>query len=86
MNTFNTPPKKPIKPITTTIPQNTIPFKLWRKCQDSQALIYASEDFKLRWHERFSLKSHLMVCKACDNVQSNVSVLRGMLGKWRSDE
>jgi hypothetical protein len=60
-------------------------FKLIRKCQDSQALIYAQQDFDLRWHEKITLKSHLLICKTCSHVSTNVGMLQTLLKQWRQD-
>jgi hypothetical protein len=59
-------------------------FKLMLKCPDSQALIFAQEDFALRWHQRFALRGHLMICKMCARTERNVATLRGSLGRWRA--
>ena len=61
-------------------------FKLMRTCQEAQALIMAKEDFALAWHERFALRSHLMMCDACTKVNANLSLLRDQLGRWRVRE
>jgi hypothetical protein len=59
-------------------------FKLMLKCPDSQALIFAREDFALRWHQRWALRGHLAICDACTATEKNVSVLRHSLSRWRA--
>jgi hypothetical protein len=59
-------------------------FKLMLKCPDSQALIFAQEDFALRWHQKLALRGHLMICKMCARTEHNVATLRGSLGRWRA--
>jgi hypothetical protein len=59
-------------------------FKLVLKCPDSQALIFAQEDFALRWHQKLALRGHLTICKMCTRTEQNVVTLRGALGRWRS--
>jgi hypothetical protein len=59
-------------------------FKLMLKCPDSQALIFAQEDFALRWHQKLALRGHFMICKMCVQTEKNVATLRGSLGRWRS--
>ncbi len=60
-------------------------FKLKLKCPDSQALLFAREDFALPWHQRLALRGHLVICKVCGQTEKNVAVLRGQLGRWRQD-
>jgi hypothetical protein len=59
-------------------------FKFVLKCPDSQALIFAQEDFALRWHQKLALRGHFMICKMCVRTEKNVATLRGSLGRWRA--
>jgi hypothetical protein len=59
-------------------------FKLILKCPDSQALIFAQEDFALRWHQRLALRGHLAICKMCTRTELNVATLRNQLSRWRA--
>jgi hypothetical protein len=59
-------------------------FKLILKCPDSQALIFAREDFTLRWHQRLALRGHLVICDACTATEKNVTLLRTGLARWRA--
>ena len=52
-------------------------------CQDVQVLIYAQEDRTLNWRERASKGVHFLICKSCQQVQTNVATLRGGLKAWR---
>jgi hypothetical protein len=56
-------------------------FKFVLKCPDSQALIFAQEDFALRWHQKLALRGHLTICKMCTRTEQNVVTLRGSLGR-----
>jgi hypothetical protein len=62
---------------------NHRPFKLIRSCAQSQMLLFAQQDFPLSWHERFSLRTHLLICKACTHTHANVRLLEGQLQRWR---
>jgi hypothetical protein len=59
-------------------------FKFVLKCPDSQTLIFAQEDFSLRWHQKLALRGHLTICKMCACTEQNVATLRDTLGRWRS--
>jgi hypothetical protein len=59
-------------------------FKIMLKCPDSQALMFAREDFALRWHQRLALRGHLAICLACSNTEKNVLTLRDQLARWRT--
>lgn len=67
-------------------PMNPSTFKPLLKCPDSQALIFAQEDFTLRWHQRLALRGHLWICKTCTSTHSNVAHLRGQLERWRQQD
>jgi hypothetical protein len=47
-------------------------------------LIFAQEDFSLRWHQKLALRGHLTICKMCACTEQNVATLRDTLGRWRS--
>ncbi len=59
-------------------------FKLWLKCPENQALLFAREDFPLRWHQKLALRGHLTICAMCQRTEQNVVALRGQLGRWRA--
>lgn len=61
-------------------------FSLFNSCQQSHALIYASEDRDLNVFERGALRSHLWICKNCTTAQSNVVMLREQLQRWRQND
>jgi hypothetical protein len=58
-------------------------WSLFKSCQQSHALIYASEDRKLSLLECGALRSHVRVCRKCSTAQNNVTVLREQLKSWR---
>jgi hypothetical protein len=60
------------------------PIKILRNCKDSHTLIYLNQDFSLSWHETISLKSHLLLCKSCFNLNKNTTMLSLLLKKWRN--
>ncbi len=60
-------------------------FKIMLKCPESQTLIFAQEDFALRWHQRWALRGHLSICKACSTTEKNVDTLRKQLQRWRRE-
>jgi hypothetical protein len=63
------------------------PFYLMRSCQQSQELLFAQQDFPLKWHETLSLRTHLLICKGCANTHANIDLLRSQFKRWRkSDE
>jgi hypothetical protein len=58
-------------------------FSLFNSCQQSQKLIFASEDRDLSLLERGALRSHLWICKNCVSSRNNVNLLREQLQRWR---
>lgn len=61
-------------------------YRLLKKlpnCKSSQALIYFKQDFSLSWYKKLNLKSHLLMCKSCSNIEKNATTLRALLKKWR---
>jgi hypothetical protein len=58
-------------------------MKFMKSCQNIQALIYAQEDRTLTLGERASKFTHFLICKSCQQVQTNVVTLRDGLKAWR---
>ncbi len=45
-------------------------------CKDVSFVVSESLDRKLSWRERLSLKTHLLMCKACQRMARQMELLR----------
>jgi hypothetical protein len=53
-----------------------------RTCRDVTRLVLEGEDRELRWLERWALRSHMLICKACPRFARQVALMRGAVGRW----
>lgn len=56
---------------------------LMRSCKEAAALMIAREDRALGASERWALRLHLSMCKACPNFEAQLLTMRGALRQWR---
>jgi predicted anti-sigma-YlaC factor YlaD len=57
---------------------------LQRNCRQVTELVLAGEDRRLGWVERWAVRAHLKVCKACPKFYRQVALMREALPKWRA--
>ena len=53
-----------------------------RTCRDVTRLVLEGEDRQLRWMERWAVRSHMLICKACPRFARQVALMRGAAGRW----
>jgi hypothetical protein len=53
-----------------------------RTCRDVARLVLEGEDRELGWLERWALRSHMLICKACPRFARQVALMRGAVGRW----
>ncbi|NCT97065.1 MAG: zf-HC2 domain-containing protein [Comamonadaceae bacterium] len=58
-------------------------YPLRRTCKQAVALMIAREDRELPRLERWALRLHLAVCKACPNFERQLLTMRQAMGAWR---
>ncbi len=58
-------------------------WRLHRTCKEAAALLVAREDRALAWDDKFALRMHLMVCKACPNFAQQMQTMRQAMRNWR---
>ncbi|MDP2264368.1 MAG: zf-HC2 domain-containing protein [Hydrogenophaga sp.] len=56
---------------------------LMRSCKEAAALMVAREDRALRATERWALRVHLSMCKACPNFEAQLLTMRTAMRQWR---
>jgi hypothetical protein len=56
---------------------------LMRSCKEASALVIAREDRALLPHERWALRLHLAMCRACPGFEAQVLGMRQALSRWR---
>jgi hypothetical protein len=54
-----------------------------RSCRDVSALLLARADRRLTLRERWALRWHMVICKACPNFESEVTLLQRAIQRWR---
>jgi len=57
---------------------------LQRNCRQVTELVLAGEDRRLGLFERWSVRAHLEVCKACPRFVRQVKLMRQALPRWRA--
>jgi hypothetical protein len=55
-----------------------------RNCREVTALVLAGEDRALGYFERWAVRAHLKVCKACPRFAAQVALMRAALPRWRA--
>ena len=61
-----------------------IVMPLARTCKETTALLVAREDRELGWGDRWALRLHLLVCKACPRFERQMLSMRNQLKQWRN--
>jgi hypothetical protein len=60
-------------------------MKIFRhNCRRVTELVLAGEDRRLGMFERWAVRAHLAVCKACPPFQRQVALMRKALPRWRA--
>ncbi len=54
-----------------------------RNCQEVTRLVLAGEDRDLGFIERWAVRRHMAVCKACPRFLKQVNFMRQAFGRWR---
>ncbi|MBS3996437.1 MAG: zf-HC2 domain-containing protein [Hydrogenophaga sp.] len=67
-----------MNPVLRTLP-------LMRSCKEAASLMVAREDRPLTRTERWALRLHLSLCKACPNFEGQVLTMRQAMKQWRND-
>ena len=57
---------------------------LQRNCREVTALVLAGEDRRLGLIERWAVRAHLKVCKACPRFTRQVALKRQAMPRWRA--
>lgn len=52
-------------------------------CRETSELLSRRQDQPLGWLERLRLRSHLLICKACGNLDSQLDFLRKAIKDYR---
>jgi len=55
-----------------------------RNCRQVTELVLAGEDRSLGFFERWAVRAHLKVCKACPRFFRQVALMREALPRWRA--
>ena len=58
-------------------------MKLTRSCREVTLLVLQGEDRALSMRERFSVRVHMLICKACPNFAKQVRLMRRAMGRWK---
>lgn len=58
-------------------------MKLRVTCREATRLVLEGEDRRLQRGERFMLRLHLLICKACPRFVRQVRFMRSAMGHWR---
>lgn len=58
-------------------------MKLTRSCREVTRLVLQGEDRALSTRERFSVRFHMLICKACPNFAKQVRLMRRAMGRWK---
>lgn len=58
-------------------------YPLRRTCKEAVALMIAREDRELPRLERWALRLHLAMCKACPSFERQLLTMRQAMGAWR---
>ena len=53
-------------------------------CKQAAALLIASEDRTIGLSDADALRLHIQACKACDNFEQQLLVMRKALKQWRN--
>lgn len=56
---------------------------LMRSCKEAAALMVAREDRALGPTERWALRLHLSMCRACPNFEAQLLTMRTAMKQWR---
>lgn len=59
---------------------------LMRSCKEVSALVIAREDRALPLQERWALRLHMAMCKACPDFERQVLTMRNAMKQWRHYE
>ncbi|MEJ6004127.1 zf-HC2 domain-containing protein [Paucibacter sp. AS339] len=57
--------------------------KVLPSCRDITQLVLQGEDRELSLGERFKMRMHLMICKACPIFVEQVALMRQASQRWR---
>lgn len=52
-------------------------------CREITRLVIEGEDRPLALGERWRVRLHMMVCKACPRFADQLRLMRGAMGRWR---
>lgn len=52
-------------------------------CKETSLLLSRRQDQRLDWIERLRLRSHLLICKACGRLDSQLDFLRKAVKDYR---
>jgi len=55
-----------------------------RNCRQVTELVLAGEDRSLNFFERWAVRAHLKVCKACPIFYRQVGLMREAMPRWRA--
>jgi predicted anti-sigma-YlaC factor YlaD len=55
-----------------------------RNCREVTALVLAGEDRQLGFFERWAVRAHLKVCRACPRFVAQVALMRRAYPRWRA--
>lgn len=58
--------------------------KLILTCREAAVLMLMQQDRRLSWRERFGLRVHLFVCRACPRFARQLDLMRSAMGRWRT--
>ena len=53
-------------------------------CKQAAALLIAAEDRAIGLGDADALRLHILACKACDNFEQQLLVMRKALKQWRN--
>jgi hypothetical protein len=57
--------------------------KITRSCREVTGLLLASADRALSLRERYAIRLHMVICKACPRFEQQVRLLNRALPRWR---
>ena len=58
--------------------------RVFRDCREVTALVLAGQDRELGLAERWAVRLHLQICKACPRFAQQVRLMQQALPRWRA--
>lgn len=53
-------------------------------CKEAAALLVAQEDRALGLGDKFGVRLHLLICKACPRFEKQLTIMRYGMQQWRN--